>query len=41
MAANAVRSYPDGLHDRFDEEERCFVEILKTFRNFEMVASLP
>jgi hypothetical protein len=41
IAANAVRRYPDGLHDRFDEKERCFLEILKTFRNVEMVASLP
>jgi hypothetical protein len=35
IAANAVRRYPYGLHDRFDlEEKRCFFEILKTFIDF-------
>jgi hypothetical protein len=35
IAANAVRKYPYGLHDRFDaEEKRCFFEILKTFIDF-------
>ncbi|HVP81168.1 MAG TPA: hypothetical protein VMV04_25035 [Thermodesulfobacteriota bacterium] len=35
IAANAVRKYPYGLHDRFDsEEKRCFFEILKTFIDY-------
>ena len=35
IAANAVRKYPYGLHDRFDsEEKRCFLYILKTFIEF-------
>jgi hypothetical protein len=35
IAANAVRKYPYGLHDRFDSEEKeCFYEILKTFIDF-------
>jgi hypothetical protein len=35
IAANAVRKYPYGLHDRFDaDEKRCFSEIVKTFIDF-------
>jgi hypothetical protein len=35
IAANAVRKYPYGPHDRFDsEEKRCFFEILRTFIDF-------
>jgi hypothetical protein len=35
IAANAVRKYPYGLHDRFDSgEKECFYEILKTFIDF-------
>jgi outer membrane protein assembly factor BamD (BamD/ComL family) len=35
IAANAVRKYPYGLHDRFDaDEKRCFAEIVKTFIDF-------
>jgi hypothetical protein len=35
IAADAVRKYPYGLHDRFDpEEKRCFFEIIMTFINF-------
>ena len=35
IAANAVRSYPYGAHDRFDsEEKKIFLEILKTFIEF-------
>ena len=35
IAANAVREYPYGLHDRFDsDEKRCFFEIVKTFIDF-------
>jgi hypothetical protein len=35
QAANAVRKYPYGPHDRFDsEEKRCFFEILMTFIDY-------
>ena len=35
IAANAVRKYPYGLHDRFDsDEKRCFYEIIMTFIDF-------
>lgn len=35
IAANAVRKYPYGLHDRFDSgEKRCFYEIIMTFIDF-------
>jgi len=35
IAANAVRRYPYGSHDRFDsEEKKMFFEILKTFIEF-------
>jgi hypothetical protein len=35
IAANAVRKYPYGLHDRFDsDEKRCFDEIIMTFIDF-------
>jgi hypothetical protein len=35
IAANAVRKYPYGLHDRFDSGgKRYFFEILKTFIDF-------
>jgi hypothetical protein len=35
IAANAVREYPYGLHDRFDsDEKRCFYEIIMTFIDF-------
>jgi len=35
IAANAVREYPHGLHDRFDSKEKnCFFEILKTIIDF-------
>ena len=35
IAANAVRNYPYGLHDRFDsDEKRCFYEIIMTFIDF-------
>jgi hypothetical protein len=35
IAANAVRKYPYGLHDRFDsDEKRCVFEIVKTFIDF-------
>lgn len=35
IAANAVREYPYGLHDRFNPEEKnCFFEILKTIIDF-------
>ncbi len=35
IAANAVRKYPYGLHDRFDsDEKRCFFEILMTFIDY-------
>ena len=35
IAANALRKYPYGLHDRFDsDEKRCFYEIIMTFIDF-------
>ena len=35
IAANAVRKYPYGLHDRFDSDEKsCFYEIVMTFIDF-------
>ena len=35
IAANAVRKYPYGLHDRFDsDEKRCFYEIIMGFIDF-------
>ena len=35
IAANAVRNYPYGHHDRFDSDgKRCFYEIIMTFIDF-------
>jgi len=35
IAANALRKYPYGLHDRFDsDEKRCFYEIIMGFIDF-------